>query len=121
MQRFAERIAHLDFNLDEMSLEELRSLRGQVDRAITGYSERKRREAIAAAEEAVKKHGFSLADLTSSRRRGRGSKAAARPGAEEARYVNPGDPSQTWSGRGRRPRWIQDAIAGGAALEDFAR
>lgn len=112
----------MEFNLDDMPLEELRSLRGQVDRAIADYSERKRREAIAAAEEAAKKHGFSLADITGSRRRvGRGSKAPARPASEEARYANPEDPSQTWSGRGRRPRWIQEALAAGGSLEDFAR
>ena len=113
----------MEFNLDEMSLEDLRTLRGQVDRAITGYSERKRREAIAAAEEVVKKHGFSLADLTGSRRRGAGSRApkAGRQTSGEIRYANPDDPGQTWSGRGRRPRWLQDAVASGRSLEDFAR
>lgn len=115
----------MEFNLDDMSLEDLRSLRGQVDRAINGYSERKRREAIAAAEEAVKKHGFnSLADLTGSRRRAGGARAgkgSSRPAAEEARYANPEDPSQTWSGRGRRPRWIQEALSSGRSLDDFAR
>lgn len=105
-------------------MEELRSLRGQVDRAISGFSERKRRDAVAAAEEAIKAHGFSsLSDLTGGRRRGaRGGKPAARPApSDEARYANPDDSSQTWSGRGRRPRWIQDALASGRSLEDFAR
>lgn len=115
----------MNIDLDSMSLEELRNLRGQVDRAITGFSERKRREAIAAAEEAVKAHGFSLADLTGTRR-GRGAgraagKGAARQAADEPRYANPEDGSQTWSGRGRRPRWIQDALSSGKTLEDFAR
>ena len=35
------------------------------------------------------------------------------------KYVNPADPSQTWSGRGRKPRWMEDALAAGARLEDF--
>ncbi|WP_420849338.1 H-NS family nucleoid-associated regulatory protein [Ramlibacter henchirensis] len=26
----------------------------------------------------------------------------------------------TWGGRGPRPRWLKDALAGGAKLEDFA-
>lgn len=114
----------MEIDLEKMSLEDLRSLRGRVDRAITGFSERKRREAIAAAEEAVKAHGFSsLADVTGGRRRGtsRSGRAAARPAGDEVRYANPADPSQTWSGRGRRPRWIQDALASGRSLEDFAR
>lgn len=37
--------------------------------------------------------------------------------AAGAKYSN-GD-GQTWSGRGPRPRWLRDAIAGGASLESF--
>ncbi len=38
----------------------------------------------------------------------------------DAKYRNPADPTQTWSGRGKRPRWLQQALAQGARLEDFA-
>ena len=114
----------MDFKLNDMSLEELRTLRGQVERTINDFAERKRREAMEAAEEAVKKHGFSsLADVTGARRgrtAGRG-KTATRSAGEEPRYANPQDPGQTWSGRGRRPGWIQEALASGKSLEDFAR
>ena len=47
------------------------------------------------------------------------SSAAARPAAEEPRYVNPADPGQTWSGRGRRPRWVTEQIGAGKSLEDL--
>jgi DNA-binding protein H-NS len=36
------------------------------------------------------------------------------------RYRNPSDTSQTWSGRGRQPRWLQQELAGGKSLDDFA-
>lgn len=39
---------------------------------------------------------------------------------DNAKYRNPADPSQTWSGRGKRPRWLQQALQQGARLEDFA-
>ena len=34
------------------------------------------------------------------------------------RYRNP-DTSETWSGRGKRPRWLLAAVASGRKVEDF--
>ena len=36
-----------------------------------------------------------------------------------AKYRNSADASQTWTGRGKRPRWLADAIAAGSALDSF--
>lgn len=47
------------------------------------------------------------------------SPAAAKPDASDAKYRNPDDPSQTWSGRGRRPRWLSEALEAGRKLEDL--
>jgi DNA-binding protein H-NS len=35
------------------------------------------------------------------------------------RYRNPADTSQTWTGRGRQPKWLADALARGKSLDDF--
>jgi DNA-binding protein H-NS len=35
------------------------------------------------------------------------------------KYRNPAQPSETWSGRGRQPRWVQLALQSGQMLEDF--
>lgn len=40
-----------------------------------------------------------------------GKKVRAKKG--EARYVNPANNAQTWSGKGRRPQWYIDLIASG--------
>ena len=37
-----------------------------------------------------------------------------------AKYRNPDNASETWSGRGRKPRWLEERLAKGAPLEDFA-
>ena len=36
------------------------------------------------------------------------------------KYRNPSDKSQTWAGRGIRPRWLVAALKGGKKLDDFA-
>ncbi len=49
--------------------------------------------------------------------------ASARMPATDARpaqvYRNPAQPSQTWSGRGLRPRWLVFQLAAGRSLDEF--
>lgn len=35
------------------------------------------------------------------------------------KYRNSANPEQTWAGRGKRPRWLADAIAAGKKEKDF--
>lgn len=35
------------------------------------------------------------------------------------KYVNPLRPTETWSGRGKQPRWLVAALQSGHALEEF--
>jgi DNA-binding protein H-NS len=35
------------------------------------------------------------------------------------KYRNPKEPSETWSGRGRQPRWVQLQLSSGKQLEDL--
>lgn len=103
----------MELELEKMSLKELRDVKSKVDRAITTYEDRRRREALSAVEEAAKAHGFNLSDLTTTGRKGRGATVAPK-------YAHPENPSVTWTGRGRKPKWVQEALDGGKSLEDLA-
>jgi DNA-binding protein H-NS len=35
------------------------------------------------------------------------------------KYRNPDEPSETWSGRGKRPRWLTTALTTGRTIEEF--
>lgn len=35
------------------------------------------------------------------------------------KYRNPSDPTERWSGRGKKPRWLVAALQAGRKLEDF--
>jgi len=37
-----------------------------------------------------------------------------------AKYANPADASDTWSGRGRKPRWFEAALRDGRTPADMA-
>ena len=36
------------------------------------------------------------------------------------KFRNPDDPRQTWTGRGKRPKWLNDKLSAGNDLQDFA-
>ena len=36
-----------------------------------------------------------------------------------AKYQNPADKSQTWSGQGRKPQWLEAELSKGKTLESF--
>ncbi|NAZ37397.1 H-NS family nucleoid-associated regulatory protein [Rubellimicrobium sp. CFH 75288] len=103
---------------EKMSRKELMEMRAQIDRAIAAVAEREKREALRAAEEAARERGFTLEELVGSAagsRRGRPTP----PAPASARYRNPQNPSQTWSGRGRRPAWIKEAEKQGRSLDEM--
>jgi DNA-binding protein H-NS len=99
--------------LESLSLKELKQLQKDVDAAISEFKDRERRKALAEVEAFARERGLTAADLTelSSKR----TRKSAAP-----KYANPSDLSQTWTGRGRRPRWIEAALAEGKSLEDMA-
>ena len=98
-----------DINIESMSLAELKAVQKKVEKAIVTFEDRARKEALAAIEAKAREFGFSLNDLT----KGAGKKKAP------AKYRNPDNPDQTWSGRGRKPGWFADAIAAGRDIGEF--
>ena len=36
------------------------------------------------------------------------------------KFANPDEPSQVWSGRGKRPLWVTQKLASGLSLEDLS-
>lgn len=106
--------------LDKMDADELRLIQRRVEGMITDYQDRKRREAITAAEQVAKEHGFKLNELFGGGKPDKGGKAATAKSSAPAKYRNPDDPQQTWSGLGRRPTWVRQALDAGRSLDDLA-
>ena len=94
-------------NLEKMSHQELERLRSDVDAALMAAKKRDKKEARKAAELAAAKFGFTLAELVG----GAAAKSGVKGGV--AKYANPENPTQTWTGKGRQPQWYKDAMAAG--------
>lgn len=102
-------------NLDELSLAELKALGKKISKAIVSFEERKRKDALSELEAKAKEMGFTLAELT-------GDKAAKFSGKVPgvAKFANPANPDQTWTGKGRRPDWFVAAITAGKTPEELS-
>ncbi len=103
----------MKIDLNSLSLKELKDLQSQVAKAISGFEDRRKRDALAELEEKAKALGFSLAELT-------GATAGRKRSPSVAKYANPANSADTWSGRGRKPRWFSEALAKGKKPEDLA-
>ncbi|MBS0563572.1 MAG: H-NS histone family protein [Proteobacteria bacterium] len=102
----------MKIDLDSMSLKELRDLHAQTARAIASFVDRKKQQAISALEEQAKSLGFSLNELV-------GAAPARKRRPARAKYANPANAAETWTGRGRKPRWMEAALKTGRSLESM--
>lgn len=99
-------------DLTGMSRKELEKLQADVEKAIQQVAKTEIKDARKAAEKAAAKFGFTLAEIA-----GGGKAVKKQPAA--AKFANPEDSSQTWSGRGRQPQWYKTAISAGKTPEEM--
>ena len=100
-------------DLETLSLTELKKLQKDVTKAIDSYEEREMKAAAAEAEAVLRERGFTLSQIM--------QMGVAKPKTKVApKYANPADPTQTWTGRGRRPRWVIAELDAGKSLDDLA-
>jgi DNA-binding protein H-NS len=103
-----------EIDVEKLELDELKTLARDIEKAIRKRQAENFRRARDAAEAAVRTYGYSLEEIM------RSSTASKAADARFAKYRNPADPNQTWSGRGRQPQWFKDAIAAGKAPESLS-
>lgn len=100
----------MSINLDTMSRKDLLQLKSDIDSALKAAEIRERKEALIAAERVAAEFGFSLDELAGN------SKSAGKNGKALPKYRNPGNPEETWTGRGRKPKWVHEALDNGADI-----
>jgi len=105
-------------NLEGLSLPELKSLKADVEQAI--------RKQVSGTQRLVKKvqklaaaQGFSLNELLAIAG-GSGEVPATSRSGSVIKYRNPVNPSQGWTGHGRKPGWVVEYLANGGTLDKLA-
>ncbi len=102
------------FDLDSLALPELEELAGSVAVAI----EKRRESDTAALAEKLRKEaeaaGLDPDAVAKALGRGGKKRAPARP-----KYRSPEDAAKTWTGKGKKPRWVQEQLEGGKSLDEL--
>ena len=102
-------------------IQTFQQLQKQIE-ALKAKAEQARRgelkEVVAKIKVAIEAYGISPQDLFGSGVAGASKKpAGVKAKAAAAKYSD--GKGNTWVGRGKRPRWLQQALAAGSKLEDF--
>jgi DNA-binding protein H-NS len=99
-------------SLENMSYADLSQMQARIERLKVEKQNAERDELRQRVLAMVKEHGFEISDLFGRGRKGKGTVAV--------KYRDPQNPQNTWTGRGRMPRWLAAATKGGKAKrEDF--
>jgi len=128
------------------SIAKLKKEAAKIDKAISTKELHERKSAMAEMRAVAKKHGFSLSDLLHEQGGGtplNGSKPAPVVAAKRSqqkknatsaskpktrltrakakiKYRNPGNYNETWTGRGRQPRWVVEFVTKGGELSQLS-
>ncbi len=120
----------MSIDISSLSAKELESLISQAKKRKTTLNKRK---PIAAVRKKVaqllKAEGYTLEELFGGAPAARGGKPAKAPAAPRKarkplgkvapKYRNPANAAETWTGRGKQPRWLAAYAAQGRDIEDF--
>ena len=102
-------------DLETMSVDDLWSLHEQISKILSARITSEKRELEKRL--AVLNRGIEGADASQSYNAN--GKARRKYPRVFPKYRNPQTPSETWSGRGKQPRWLAAAIKTGRKIEDF--
>jgi DNA-binding protein H-NS len=100
-------------NVDKMSLKDLMDLDLRVQKAIAVAKDRERTELRHKIAALAEDSGFSVNELFGARG------ATKNKSSGVAKYKNPDNGSETWTGRGRKPNWLLAKMAKGGKMADF--
>ena len=101
-----------DIDLLEMDRQNLIELRKQISRAIENYDARQKAKALAAAQASAKDYGYSLAELIGT--------GGAKGSKGTPKYAHPENSARTWTGKGRKPKWVNEHLSKGGILDELA-
>ena len=117
-----------DADLADMDESELRDLIQRAQKALDRIVSKRARRTLKEAKRIAAEVGYEVTFTKPGRgdgRRRRKAEGAKQPagssrGKVAPKYRNSDNPGETWTGRGRQPRWVQAALAEGRSLSDLA-
>lgn len=102
-------------DLTALTLVELKELQQRIPAEMKRREEAEKTAFLNEMRELAEQRGLSLDDLL-----GKPKKGPRAGGAVKVKYRHPNDATLQWTGRGRKPVWVQAWLDQGGALEALA-
>ena len=98
-----------DINLSGLNIDQLTELVSKAQSEVASREGKRRKDLRSELERRIDAAGYKLGDIFPELASGTtsGSQRQKRP----AKYRNPQNPDQTWSGIGRSPKWVQAILS----------
>lgn len=103
-------------DITNLSVEELKRLQAEAEVLIASKKDQAIEDAYNQIMTIADNVGLSIEQILEfgAQKRKKSTRKAVEP-----RYRNKNNPSDTWTGRGKQPRWLVAELEKGAQLEDF--
>ena len=100
--------------VDGLSLKDIKTLEQKLQKAKAQAHDRERKALKVKIDKIISGTGFTIFEIygVATKRRGKSISVA--------KYANPDDVSDTWTGRGRKPNWVLARLKKGGKLDDYA-
>lgn len=100
-------------DLNNLSVPELQDLAKAIESELERRQSESKRVVLNQIKELAQSIGMTVDEVIGMDKK-KHKRSAALP---STMYVNPENPQQTWSGRGRRPNWARDILDRGESLK----
>lgn len=94
----------------EIMLKETEQLNEKIKESILIKLRQEQEEALNTINSIANKHGIAIENLSS---------LLGKKPKSDVKYRNPSNADETWTGLGRKPKWLHEALANGHDLESF--
>ena len=97
-----------EIDLSNLNIDQLADLVTQTQSEMASREKQRRKDLRSELERRVTAEGYKMGDIFPEL--GSGSGSAARRQKRPAKYRNPQNPDDTWSGIGRTPKWVATIV-----------
>ncbi|MFO1403494.1 MAG: H-NS histone family protein [Azonexus sp.] len=102
-------------DISKLSAVQLRDLLQKIPGELKRRESEEKAKVLEETRAFAKSRGYSLDELVNKE-----LKAPRSRGVVPVKYRHPEDASLTWTGRGRKPKWVESWLTGGGKIEALA-
>lgn len=103
--------------LESLSSQELNDLAKQAEKLLQARKKSKLKEIFNLISEMAEKNELSLDEIIDLINKNKNKRVIRKK--VPVKYQNPSNSNETWTGRGRKPKWLSHALNTGSSIENF--